>query len=190
MRLVGYFIHLAVAEIDDGHLFALAGVFFEEDVIRLKISVHDPFFFDMSIPMNDLPEDEDGLILREAFWMCFDVVGKSAALEEFHNNVKVIIEDDHFDQLDDILVLSFFNFAQVAKCGDLTAEEVPGDFVVDGGEIDAFDGKFGVLVVIEESQVDIASAALSQQFVFTDGISFVQLSDFRMHLEKLYYCNN
>lgn len=76
--------------------------------------------------------------------------------------------DDNLDHFDDIFVAGVFDFAEVAEGGNFATEEVAGDLVIDGGEVDALDGHLAVGLLGEEPQVYIARAAFPQKFVLTD----------------------
>ena len=76
--------------------------------------------------------------------------------------------DDNLDHFDDVFVTGVFDFSEIAEGSNFAAEEVAGDLIIDGGEVDALDGHFAVGLLGEETQVDVAGAAFPQKFVVAD----------------------
>lgn len=74
LGLVGDLFHLAIAEVDYGHLFALAGVPLEENVVRLQVPVDNLPRLYVLVAVDDLLEDVEGLILGKAVGVLLDVV--------------------------------------------------------------------------------------------------------------------
>jgi hypothetical protein len=103
--------------------------------------------------------------------MALDVVCESAAFQVLHDQVDEMVLEYNVVQPDDILVASIGQFAQVAEGGDFAAEEVPGDFVVDGPEVDDLDGHPIVGVAPLEAQVDVAGGAFAEECRLADGVA-------------------
>lgn len=86
---------------------------------------------------------------------------------------------DYVDEFDDVFMCCVLEFAKVAESGDFTAEEVLGDFVVNGGEVDLFNGYSAVWLPVIKPEVYVPCASFSQELVlanaedFIDGISWL-----------------
>jgi hypothetical protein len=73
-----------------------------------------------------------------------------------HHEVDEIILEDNIVQFNNVLMPSVIELSQVAQRGDLTAQQVPRDFVVDRSEIDGLDGYSVVRLAPFETQIDVA----------------------------------
>lgn len=93
--------------------------------------------------------------------------------------------DDDVDELDDILMGSVLEFSQVAESGDFTAEEVLGDFVVNGGEVDLFNGYSAVWLTVIKPEVNIASASFPQELIRANAKDFIDGSSWLHYLNSL-----
>ena len=54
-------------------------------------------------------------------------------------------------QLYDVIVACALELAQIAQGSYFAAEEVSGDFIIDGGEVDALDGHLEGWVIVAET---------------------------------------
>ena len=95
--------------------------------------------------------------------------------------------DDNLDHFNNVFMAGVFYFSQIAEGCNFAAEEIAGDLVIDGGEVDALDGHLAVGLLGEEAQVDVAGAAFPQKFVVADRVGFVYFSYLRLHY--LWVCN-
>ena len=132
LRSVGHFLHLAIPEIDDCYLFAAFGISFEQYVIRFQIPMDDLLAPHVDVSFEDLPENEESLNFRQSSWMFFEVIRESASFKMFHHEIDKVILECNIVQLDNILMPSVCEFAEVAEGGYFAAEEILGDLIVNG----------------------------------------------------------
>ena len=101
---IGDFFHLTVPKVNDGHLFALLRVSFEQNIIRFEVAVHYFFMFDARVSIENLLQNEDSLVFRETVWMLFDIVWKCPSFKQFHHHVEMVLFNDDIHQFYYVLV--------------------------------------------------------------------------------------
>lgn len=112
--------------------------------------------------------------------MFLDVVSQGAAFKQLHDQIDMLSLGHHFIQFDDALLARELQFAQLTEGSDLAAEEVLGDLVVDGSEVDGLDGYLFTGVLQMLSQVNISRGPLAQHLLFMDCIPAAEC--FLLHL--------
>jgi len=86
-------------------------------------------------------------------------------------------------QFDYILMSRVQDFSQVAERCYLAAEQVPGDLVINGLEVDDLDGNAIEGAVALKAQVYVSGWALTQKNGIIDAVGFVDGSYLpRLHL--------
>ena len=63
----------------------------EQDVIRLQISMNYVLVFDALVSFQNLPQNDHNFLLRDSVWIFSYVICESAALEQLHHEVYVVL---------------------------------------------------------------------------------------------------
>ena len=136
----------------------------------------------MGVSLKDLSKNEERLILVKTLRVSFDVICQCSALEVLHHKKNKMILEYNVKQFDYILMPRVQKLSQVAESCYFAAKQISGDFVVDGFEVDDFDGHAIEGVFSLKADINISRWAFTQEDGIFDAVGFVDGSYFpRLH---------
>lgn len=139
LGFIRYLIHLAIPEVYDCHCFAGIWIFFEENIIWLKIPMDNIFPLHVNISLKDLPKDVHNFIIGQSIRMFLYIIRKSSTLEMLHHKVNMMILEYNIMQFYYIFMPWILQLPQITQSCDLATQEISGDFIINSSQIDWFD---------------------------------------------------
>ena len=91
LRFVRYLSHFTISKINNSESLTLVERGLEQDVIRLQISMNYMLVFDALVSFQNLPQNDHNFLLRDSVWIISYVICESAALEQLHHEVYVVL---------------------------------------------------------------------------------------------------
>ena len=131
--------------------------------------------FDALVSFQNLPQNDHNFLLRDSVWIFSYVICESAALEQLHHEVYVVLQDYYLEEADYIFVLGVLEFSQVTQCRYFAAQQISCDLVVDLEQVYRFYGDFLSGVSLYATQIDIACASFAEKCLIENGVGSVEM---------------